>query len=136
MRIAGLLLIITIASVLASCAIEPEPINFGEDACVYCKMTIADPKFGAELVSEKGRVYKFDAIECMVPYIKENPNPGFKHVMAIAYDQPAILANVDSLFFVQNGNFKSPMGKNLAAFIDEPQEFESLDWKQLKDSIH
>ncbi len=136
MRILKLILIVSIISVLSSCSVEPESINFGKDYCVSCKMMIADPKYGAELVTDKGRVYKFDAIECMLPYMKENSDTEFSYIMAIAYDKPKSLENVESLYFVKNKHFKSPMGKNLAAFANQPKEFESTNWIQLKNTFN
>ena len=29
-------------------------------------MTIVDPRYGAELVTTKGKVYKYDAVECLI----------------------------------------------------------------------
>jgi copper chaperone NosL len=136
MRIFKILSALAVIVFVTGCSIEPEPINFGKDHCVYCKMTISDPKYGAELVTEKGRIYKFDAIECMLPYMKENAETEFGYTMAVAYDAPEKLQNVDSLYFVKDEHFKSPMGKNLAAFVKKPQEFESLNWPQLKDNFY
>ncbi len=136
MRILRLLFTFCFISVLSACSVEPEPINFGNDHCAYCKMTISDPKYGAELVTDKGRIYKFDAIECMVPHLKENSETKFSYIMAVAYDEPQKLKKVEELHFVKNEHFKSPMGKNLAAFAKQPKEFESLDWKQLKKSFN
>lgn len=136
MRYFKILSALAVIVFVTGCSIEPEPINFGKDHCVYCKMTISDPKYGAELVTEKGRIYKFDAIECMLPYMKENAETEFGYTMAVAYDEPKKLKKVEELHFVKNEHFKSPMGKNLAAFSKEPKEFESLDWKQLKKSFN
>lgn len=136
MEFLRLIFIVSVISVLSSCSVEPEPINFGNDHCISCKMMISDPKYGAELVTDKGRVYKFDAIECMLPYMKENSDTEFSYIMAIAYDEPKSLENVENLFFVKNEHFKSPMGKNLAAFVNQPKEFESVNWKQLKNTFN
>ncbi|MGB5288980.1 MAG: hypothetical protein WBN42_10875, partial [Ignavibacteriaceae bacterium] len=48
---------------LASCGSKPEPINYGKDECEFCRMQISDNRYGAELVTDKGKVYKFDSIE-------------------------------------------------------------------------
>lgn len=100
---------------VTSCGVKPEPIVFGEDHCTHCRMSIADPKFGAQLVTDKGKVYKFDAIECMVPYLQANDDINYAHILAVAYDEPGELKPVSELKFVFSENYKSPMGGNVAA---------------------
>ena len=51
---------------LVSCTVEEKPIIYGTDDCALCKMLIMDQRYGTEIVTTKGRVYKFDAIECLV----------------------------------------------------------------------
>lgn len=114
---------------------ESEPINFGKDQCHYCKMTIADPNYGAELITDKGRILKYDATECMVNHIKEE-SPAYQDLYTIAYDDPKQLYNVDSLSFIISPDFRSPMGANLAAFSKtkkiEPKYNEQLiSWEQV-----
>ena len=59
--------ILTISLVLIiSCKVEESPINYGQDACKFCKMTIVDKQHAAEIVTKKGKPFKYDAIECMV----------------------------------------------------------------------
>src|SRR5690554_4557035 len=121
--------------VLVGCSVRPEPIVFGEDHCTYCRMSIADPKFGAELVTDKGKVLKFDALECMVPYLQENNDNDYAHVLAIAYDEPGELMPVANLKFAFSDNFSSPMGGNLAALIQSATVEEGipiLDWEDVK----
>ena len=43
---------------------EADPIKLNSDGCDFCKMKIADGKFGAELITIKGRIYKFDDMHC------------------------------------------------------------------------
>ena len=50
---------------------KPEPIAYDVDACAYCRMQISDPRFGAELVTAKGRTLKFDSIDCLVAYYRQ-----------------------------------------------------------------
>lgn len=113
----------------------PEPVNFGKDQCHFCKMTISDPKFGAELITDKGRIYKYDAAECMIDHIQEE-SPSHHQLYAIAYDQPKKLYAVDSLHFIISPDFKSPMGENLAAFSkknapDKKYREQLIRWEQL-----
>ena len=59
-----LLPLILLATVLlAACQPSPKPIEYGSDMCDYCKMTIVDQQHAAELVTTKGKAFKFDAIE-------------------------------------------------------------------------
>src|SRR5690554_5382909 len=114
-----------------ACNKGPEPIQYGKDQGAYCKMTIADQQFGAEIVSVKGRIYKFDAIECMILYIKEN-KPELSHILATPYNKPSLgLISKDSLVFVIDSSIKSPMGANLAAFSSQ-EAVDSLLGKEIK----
>ena len=103
----------------------PEAIQFGQDQCVYCRMTIADPKFGAELITDKGRVLKYDAIECLVHHLAEDAPP-HRDLFAVAYDKPRELQPVESLVYVIAPAFKSPMGANLAGFTRSSPELTAL----------
>ena len=106
----GLVLFLVMA-----CQPEVEQIQYGRDSCVYCKMTISDRRYGAELVTQKGKVYKFDAIECMLDYMQEN-EANYAYYMAVAYDHPGTLQPTDSLTYLIAENMPSPMGAFLTAF--------------------
>src|SRR5690554_56647 len=124
--------------VLVGCSVKPEAIVFGQDHCTYCRMSIADPKFGAELVTDKGKVLKFDALECMIPYFQENNDTEYAHILAIAYDEPGELKPVASLKFAFSENFTSPMGGNLAALSSSTLLEDGLspvDWEEIKTHV-
>jgi len=59
-----------LAVLLTSCNTGPQPIVTGKDNCSFCKMTISDPRFGAEIVTATGKVFKFDDIYCLSAYCK------------------------------------------------------------------
>ncbi|MDX1471385.1 MAG: hypothetical protein R3213_07795, partial [Flavobacteriaceae bacterium] len=65
------ILIFLLSIFMFSCSIEPKPIEYGLDNCSYCKMTIVDEQHAAQIVTQKGRAYNFDAIECMIEYRRE-----------------------------------------------------------------
>lgn len=117
-----------------SCSVSPEPIEFGVDHCVHCKMKIMDPRFGGELVTTKGRIFKFDAVECLVPYLQEHATTEFGHILAIAFDEPQTLVDVSELYFEIDSSYRSPMGGNLAAFRQSQNARGSdlIRWKELK----
>ena len=105
---------------LQACATSsPEPIHYGSDACAHCKMTIMDDKFGTELVTSKGKVFKFDSIECMLDFIKDAPSvylDAGNQVFLTDMLQPGSFIDARQAIYVHDETLQSPMGGNLAAF--------------------
>jgi copper chaperone NosL len=96
-------------------------------------MSIANPQFGSELITDKGRVLKYDAAECMANQLGEE-SMAYQKLYAVPFDSPKTLKSVDSLTFVIDPQFRSPMGANLAAFSaaeNVPQGVETLSWEEL-----
>ena len=103
---------------ILSCSVKPEPLVMGKDACHTCKMTLVDNKFGAEIVTKKGKVYKFDDVNCMINF----SNTGYEPEENIAfwlvedYANPGKLLNAKQLFYSKSDKIKSPMNGNVSAF--------------------
>lgn len=110
---------------LASCTVEPEPLQYGQDACHTCKMTLMDRKFGAELVTTKGKVYKFDDVNCMLTFYHsgELEHRDFAYKLVTDFSQPAKLIEAADAFYLKSPAIKSPMASQIAAF----QEKASMD---------
>jgi copper chaperone NosL len=96
--------------------VGPEPAHLNKDNCEYCKMTISDPKFVTELVTEKGRIYKFDDAACLKNYINEHALAKNDRLYAIDFDHPNEFVKIEDAVFVQGESITSPMGGNVAAF--------------------
>jgi len=110
---------LTFSVLFVACRREPEPIVYGKDACEHCKMTIMDQKYGAEIVTSKGKIFKFDAAECMIEFIKDTPDKIFieKDIfLTVNVAAPGTLIQADKAFFLKDKAFQSPMGGNLASF--------------------
>lgn len=105
---------------LISCSADSRPIAFGQDGCHHCKMTLMDPKFGAELVTEKGKVYIFDDVNCMLLYLdsKDGKSQVYKHILVTDYLNPGVLLDAEFAFYLKSEEFKTPMGSNIVAFPD------------------
>lgn len=101
--------------IFVSCKIEPKEINFGQDACYYCKMTIVDKPFASEIVNSKGKVYMYDAIECMIKNLKDEKLTA-KMYLVYDFKNPNQFINAKESYYVISDKIKSPMGENLAAF--------------------
>ena len=113
-----------------SCEVKPvpEPIEYGKDACAWCKMVIADAGFSAELKTRKGKVYKFDSIECLAAFILAKRVPENKILAAWVADfaHKGKLIPVKKAKFLVSEKIKSPMGLNIAAFSSEEDLKEAL----------
>ena len=110
---------------LASCTVEQEPLQYGQDACHTCKMTLMDRKFGAELVTTKGKVYKFDDVNCMLTFYHsgELEHRDFAYKLVTDFSHPAKLIEAADAFYLKSPAIKSPMASQIAAF----QEKASMD---------
>jgi copper chaperone NosL len=104
--------------ILVSCSHKPEKINYGKDNCSECKMTIMDPRFGGEIVSKKGKIFKFDDAHCMAAFMdRRGIELSNIHKTLLVYNNKKDkFLNVDTAVFVLSSRFKSPMGSNAAAF--------------------
>lgn len=101
---------------LWSCSSGPQPIDYGQDGCHFCKMTIVDKLHAAEVVTSKGKVYKFDATECMVNFMKEFDVTKIELYLSNNYSVPEELTNSKDATFLISENVPSPMGAFLSAF--------------------
>lgn len=112
---------------------HPEPIVYGKDQCAFCRMAIVDVNFGSELVTDKGRVMKYDAAECMANQLAKE-DLAAAALYAVPYDQPNSLLPVDSLTFLIDPEYRSPMGANLVAFSPSaagPYRGRGLTWEEV-----
>ena len=105
---------------LAACRPSPEPINYGMDKCVYCTMTVMDNRFGAEAVTDKGKVFKFDAMECLVIFTDSHPESmdRIKFLLTNSFDKPGEFIDARNCYYLVSPNMPSPMGMNINAFAD------------------
>ena len=105
---------------IASCTTKPSPFVLGKDTCVDCKMAIMDPKFGGEIITKKGKVFKFDDAHCLANFIKAGTvkTADIAQTVFINHGNPNHFLDVNSLFFVVSPQLKSPMNSNAAAFPD------------------
>jgi len=103
---------------LGSCTNGPEAILTGKDNCQFCKMTVSDNRFGAEVITKKGKVYKFDDAHCILSWLKEN-NADYSQVRACFFtdfSNSHSLIKAGQVIFLKSDALKSPMGGNIAAF--------------------
>jgi len=125
---------------LQSCHSGAQPIRYGQDNCDFCKMTIMDNRFGGEITTKKGKVYKYDDMHCLLSACRAGI-PAKNEIAAIYLtnfsDGQWILA-ADS-YLLQNEAFHTPMNGNIAAFssvndrthYQQEIQGQALSWKEL-----
>lgn len=114
-------ILIVILSLSIACSSEPEPLRYGKDSCYACKMTLMDKKFGAEIVTRKGKVYKFDDLNCMAGFYNSNfeESEDIEHLLVIDFAKPESLIDARQAFFVKTTEIRTPMASGIAAFSGE-----------------
>lgn len=110
--------LVAASTLLASCSDAPDEILYGKEDCSHCKMTIADNKFAAQLLTHKRKVYKFDAIECMAGFIIESKvnKEDIKNMWVNVFYKPGEFSPAEKSFYVQSDKIPSPMGMALSAY--------------------
>jgi len=101
-----------------SCNTRPQPFAYGKDICDDCKMTIMDAKFGGEIITKKGKIYKFDDSHCMIHFLKTGgvKETDIAQTVFIDHENEKNFLDVKSSFFVVSDQLKSPMNGNAACF--------------------
>ncbi|WP_088444341.1 nitrous oxide reductase accessory protein NosL [Flavobacterium oreochromis] len=131
------LLLFSFALFLSCGSDKPQPIKLNIDQCESCKMTISNPQFSSEIITEKGRCYKFDDIFCLLQYIN-NTKVKVKTIYVSDYSNKNMIP-IEEGFFLKHEQFNSPMNGNIACFSDlkETKKYQTelhtdvLNWKQL-----
>ncbi|MFD2541869.1 nitrous oxide reductase accessory protein NosL [Lacinutrix gracilariae] len=108
-----------------SCNVSPEPINYGSDGCQFCKMTIVDKVHAAQIVTKKGKVYKFDASECMLHFMQDFDTTEIALYLTNNYTEPEVLIDATKATFLISKNIPSPMGAFLSAFKNKSDAVKS-----------
>ena len=111
--------IFVLFSMLLGCNVSPEAITYGKEACSFCKMTIVDKVHAAEIVTTKGKVYKFDSAECMIHFLDDFERSTIQLYLTNYYSEPETLINAAKATFLISERIPSPMGANLTAFKNE-----------------
>ncbi len=131
--------------ILTSCSTQPSPFRPGKDNCDFCKMGVIDTRFGGELITKKGKTYKFDDLHCFVAFLnagtEEEKNISKK--LVILFGKPNEFNDATRSFFLISPQLKSPMSSNAAAFPDRPaaelfakgKETRVMSWEELYNKL-
>jgi copper chaperone NosL len=137
--------VIVLSVLISSCSVKPEPFKYGKDDCYFCKMGIVDPKFGGEVITKKGKLYKFDDVICMARFIKSGvlKEEEISKKVVINFEKENDFLDVSKTTFWVSPELRSPMGSNAAAF-SSPKSAEKakagkegpfMNWDELYNTI-
>jgi copper chaperone NosL len=97
-------------------------------------MTLMDDKFGAEIVTKKGKVYKFDDVNCMLGFYHSDfeEQGNMAHLLVINFAQPNQLIDATNSWYLKSELIRSPMASGLAAFATEEEySLYKKEWKAI-----
>lgn len=139
---AGTFSLFLLGFLATSCSQQPEEIAYGTDQCEYCRMTIVDKIHGAEIVNDKGKAFKYDAVECMVNDLEDFDSGTPSLFLVNHHDQPTQLIDATEAHYLVSKNLPSPMGAFLTAFPSKEAALSGLKkhggelktWEELRNS--
>ena len=99
-------------------AIEPVAIE-ANDMCSFCRMSISEKRFAAELIDDAGQVLKFDDIGCMANFIKQKRNNAPTAATFVMDFDSREWMKAENGFYVRSPELKTPMNNGLAAFKNQ-----------------
>jgi len=108
--------------------------------CVRCNMDIKDLQFRAMAETNSGKTLQFDAIECLVNYLKANDENNFQKLQVTDYKNGRLIDAVKA-YYLKSKSIPSPMGADLSAYssksaassVQEKIGGEVYMWKALKE---
>ena len=114
-------------------------INTGKDQCSHCNMLIRDSQFSA-LAMDAEKTHKFDAIECLVNFLKSKDETTFTQLLVADYSAGGKLINATAATYLKSKEIASPMGAYLSAYssrevaekVKKEKGGELMSWDELK----
>jgi copper chaperone NosL len=115
-KMAGAVLVFPVLLFFASCSSGPREIQWKKDACEFCKMTLMDNRYGAQLVNRNGKAFVFDDIICLSGYLDAGniPKEKVRCIYFVDFTTSALLPAGEALI-VKSESFRSPMSSHLAS---------------------
>ncbi len=120
-----------------------EKIKFGKEQCTHCRMIIKDQLHVAQAIDKKGNIYSFDAIECLINYLKENREDKYQSLLVSDYSNRGKLIEAKTALYLKSKSIPSPMGAFLSAFqnrhaaeqIKSEKGGEIFNWEEIKEKF-
>jgi copper chaperone NosL len=140
------IILFSMALLLAACADGPRDIEVGAEECAHCRMIVSEERFAAQLRTEQGRSYVFDSIECMAEFIQDaaaTDETTIRGTWVTDFDRPGTWLPAGEAAYLRSPQLRSPMGLNLSAYA-RPEDAriqqvelggEVLTWSQVGEVV-
>lgn len=138
------ILYVLVSAVLFTACIskEPQEVRLHTDECEYCKMVISDRQFASQMVSDKGKAYKFDSVECMAAFaIQQKDKTDQSAFYVVNYQNPNEWIPLEEAVIYQSDEVRSPMGLSFFAIKEEADvqavhgDAEQKSWNETKQIV-
>ena len=115
-------------------------IVWDKDQCNQCNMLIRDNQFAALALPQSGENLKFDAIECLINFLKNNDESTFLLLQVADYANSGKWIDAKEAIYLKSAGIPSPMGAYLTAYSDRTSASkvqnekggELFSWSELK----
>lgn len=125
---------------------RPITVEFGRAACDHCHMTIAEPRFAAQLVTRTGKVFVFDEPGCLAAFLAGGKVPPGKASSIWVNDflDPDSLLDARGATYLRVESVNTPMGTHVIATRPGPRADslhaalggQPLAWEQVRALPH
>ncbi len=124
---------------LYACKQGPRDLEYGKDECYYCSMKIVEAKFGAQSVTDKGKVQMYDSAECLIKDVLNHPDKQYAFLKVTDYISNGWI-DAEEAYFLISENLPSPMGANLSSYktkeeadnMQKEKEGNVLNWNEVR----
>lgn len=130
-------LILSLA-VIACGEAGPREVVLGQDECGYCRMTVSDARFAAQVVTSTGRVHVFDSVECLAGYARQAEPGTVRTLWVTDAEVPGQFVEAERAGYLLDAALRGPMGRAVAfADLDAARDAQAryggtiADWSRV-----
>lgn len=115
-------------------------VQIDKDQCVHCQMSIRDHRFAAVAIDNAGHTLKFDAIECLINFLKGKQESIFEKILIADYSNSGNWVDASAATYLKSNLIPSPMGAFLSGFqlrsgavkVQREKGGELYNWEEIK----
>lgn len=115
------LVVAILVLLLASCqsrTLEPVAIEANE-MCSFCRMSISEKRYAAELIDNDRQVFKFDDIGCLGNFMRQKRNNASMSAAFVMDFERGEWVEAGKATYVRSSELKTPMNGGIVAFKDQ-----------------